>query len=281
MPNHATAVQSFSQLIEVMSTLLGPNGCPWDREQTHQSIRHSLLEETYECLEAIDDGNAAALREELGDVLLQVVFHSLLAEKTGEFALAEVITELAEKLVRRHPHVFADGTAQTADAVLETWEAIKATEAGKAHRTSLLDGVPKGLPALSRALTLSKKAVKGAGFDWPDVSGIWEKVSEEIAEIKAAAAAYARDPQEKVALAGEIGDLLFTVVNLARHYKIDPEESLEHTNRRFIARFQWMEAKSPRELKDLALDDKETLWQNAKRALDLRAKQAKEGPTDG
>lgn len=272
MPDHPTTVQRFSQLLEVMHRLLGPGGCPWDREQTHQSIRGSLLEETYECIEAIDTGDLSALREELGDVLLQVVFHGVMAENAGEFTVADLIEELSEKLVRRHPHVFSEGTAlHSADDVIETWDKIKATETTKAHRSSLLDGVPKALPALARALKLSKKAAKGAQFDWENAQQIWDKVKEEIGEFQAVEHEHRQGKESWDHMQDELGDILFAISNLARYYKIDPEEALQKSNSRFISRFQWMERNSPVPLSTLSPEERESLWQQAKKSLNSQS----------
>lgn len=269
MTNSKNPVQPFSNLIEIMSTLLGPTGCPWDRDQTHESLKRYLLEETYECLEAIDEKNPTHLKEELGDVLLQVVFHAALAQRKNQFCIDDVLTHLNEKLVRRHPHVFADGEAPTAEDVLTNWDRIKKKESGKTERSSLLDGIPKALPALARAKALSKKAAKGAGFDWKTPKDVWNKINEELSELKSEEFNLQTNDTEPVrrALESEIGDVFFALANLARHYDIDPEEALQKTNARFSARFQWMEKNTDIPLISLSNEQKESLWQSAKHAL--------------
>jgi len=258
-------MESFDQLAQIMARLRAPDGCPWDRAQTHESLRPFLIEESAEVLDAIAQNDPRALCEELGDLLLQVVFHAQLAQEAGQFSLDDVCQSIGEKLLRRHPHVFGDATAHSADDVKPLWDEIKRQE--KAARgetpTSALDGVPSSLPALSAALQISKKAAK-VGFEWPDEEGVWNKVREETDEL-----ARARDENESPQRqAEELGDLLFSVVNIARWRKIDPELALRDVNAKFKARFEKMEAFASARgvaLPDLSPDEWETLWQKAKK----------------
>ena len=250
-------------LAQVMARLRDPQtGCPWDREQTPLTLRKYILEEAYEVVEAIDSGSPAKLSEELGDLLLQVVFHAQLASETGAFALPEVTRRIVEKLIRRHPHVFAAVTVSGSDEVLTNWEQIKRGEPGYEDRMSILDGIPPALPALMRASEVSKRVVK-VGFEWPDVSGVLDKVEEEIAELRAEISAGQTDRA-----GDELGDLLFTLVNVARQLQIDPEDALRRMTRRFASRFQFIErraAETGRAVSDLPLAEMEAVWQAAKR----------------
>lgn len=247
-----------------MARLRAPDGCPWDKAQTHDSLRPYLVEESAEVLDAIAQNNPRALCEELGDLLLQVVFHAQLASESGDFSLDDVCAGISEKLVRRHPHIFGDAVADDAQAVKANWDKIKREE--KAARgetqTSVLDGVPASLPALAQALQISKKAAR-VGFEWPDEAGVWDKAREEMAELQAA-----RDEDESSARqAEELGDLLFTVVNIARWRKVDPELALRDVNSKFKARFEKMEAQAREQsapLDELSPDEWEALWQGAK-----------------
>ena len=246
-----------------MARLRDPeNGCPWDREQTPQTLRKYVIEEAYEVVEAIDSGSPAKLSEELGDLLLQVVFHAQLASETGMFALPDVSRLIVEKLIRRHPHVFGTVTVSGSEQVLTNWEQIKRAEPGYEDRTSILDGIPPALPALMRALEVSKRVVK-VGFEWPAVAEVLDKVEEELAELRAEIAS------GQTARAGdELGDLLFTLVNVARHLKVDPEDALRRMTLRFAARFKHIErhaAGTNRAVSDLTLNEMETIWQQAKR----------------
>jgi MazG family protein len=261
LPTNSPA--DLDALTLVMARLRDPEtGCPWDREQTPQTLRKYVIEEAYEVVEAIDSGSPAKLSEELGDLLLQVVFHAQLASETAAFALPDVTRAIVEKLIRRHPHVFGTVSVSGSEEVLQNWEQIKRGEPGYEDRTSLLDGIPPALPALMRALEVSKRVVK-VGFEWPDVSGILNKVEEEIAELRAEIAA------GQTARAGdELGDLLFTLVNVARQLKIDPEDALRRMTLRFAARFQKIErhaAQTGRTVSDLPLSEMEAVWQAAKR----------------
>ena len=212
------SVMDVQPLTDVMATLRSPGGCPWDMEQTHASIRKSLIEEVYELLEAIDNMDYENMKEELGDVLLQVVFHARLAEEAGAFTMQDVVDEIVEKLIRRHPHVYGTIEVGSSDEVLQNWDAIKQTE--KTERKHVLDGVTKGQPALMRAYKLNSKAAK-AGFDWPDNEGVWNKITEELAELKEAVANGTPEEQEH-----ELGDLLFSVAAYAKHIGLEPETAL-------------------------------------------------------
>lgn len=247
-------------LADVMRTLREPGGCPWDREQTHKSIRSNMIEEVYEYLEAVDADDVEGMREELGDVLMQVVFHARMAEEAGFFDLQDVIDEVVDKLIRRHPHVFGDTQVTGSDDVLRNWEAIKKEE--KTERKHVLDGVSQGLPALLRAYKLQGKAAK-VGFDWDNIEGVWDKVEEELGELRAAIAS-----GDKAAAEGELGDVLFAVVNYARHNKIEPEVALDGTNNRFVSRFAFVEQKveeSGKKWQEFSLAELDKFWDEAKK----------------
>ena len=252
----------FGGLVRIMARLRGENGCPWDRQQTHESIKPYFVEETYEVLEAIDDGDAGKLCEELGDVLLQVVFHARMAEEAALFGIADVVRAIIEKLVRRHPHVFGDVQADTPQEVLFNWEQIKKTERLNANgRASLLDGVPRELPALLRAHRLQEKASR-VGFDWKEAREVVRKVEEELGELRAA-----MDSEQPERMEAELGDLLFSLVNLSRFIAVNPEEALRKTIARFIARFQYIEeelAHRGRTPGQVTLDEMDALWAEAK-----------------
>jgi tetrapyrrole methylase family protein/MazG family protein len=242
----------------ILARLRSPNGCPWDREQTHRSLRRPLLEECYEVLEALDAGDDLRLREELGDLLLHIGFHCQMAEERGAFSWEEVVRLLNTKLLQRHPHVFGDVRLETARQVEEQWERIKKGEKGNA---SLLDGLPKELPALAMAQAISQRAAR-VGFEWPDLPSLLQKVQEEVREV-----IHAQTPEERER---EMGDLLFAIVNLARWLKVDAESALRTANERFRRRWQAMEEECRRRGVDFAtlpLDQKEALWQGAKRAV--------------
>lgn len=253
----------FDRLTEIMARLRAPDGCPWDREQTHQTLRAYLIEESAEVLEAIESGDARHLCEELGDLLLQVVFHAQLASEAGQFTMADVARGINEKLVRRHPHIFGDTCADDAATVKANWDAIKRAE--KAERgevaTSILDGANNELPALLAALKISKKAAK-VGFEWPDEAGVVDKLREEVGEVETALHS---ESNERVA--EELGDLLFTIVNLARWRGINPELTLRDSNRKFRRRFEKMELLARErgvELEALSEDEWNVLWNRAK-----------------
>lgn len=237
-------MRPIDSLLDVMTRLRAPGGCPWDREQTFQSLRPYLLEEAYELAQAIDDGDPESLREELGDLLLQVVFHAQLASELGWFDFEAVAATISAKLVRRHPHVFGDTPAGSVDEAWRRWDAIKADEKaarGEAAFTSRLDGVPTAMPALARAHALAGKAAR-AGFDWPSPIAVCDKLEEETLEIRAAIASQSRE-----AIAEEIGDLLFATASLARKLDLDPEGCLARANRKFTDRFQRIEQALERE----------------------------------
>jgi tetrapyrrole methylase family protein/MazG family protein len=252
----------FTELVEIMARLRGENGCPWDREQTPETLTPYLVEETYEVLEAIDEKNPAKLREELGDLLLQVVFHARMAEETGAFAIADVLATINGKLRRRHPHVFGDVKAETAEDVVVNWEQIKRAERQQAHgQASILDGVPKELPALLRASRLQEKASR-VGFDWREVRDVLPKVEEELAELRTAMQGQRQDRMEE-----ELGDLLFALVNLSRFIGVNPEESLRKSIARFVARFRYIEdqlARRGRSTRQATLEEMDALWEEAK-----------------
>lgn len=254
--------QAFESLQEVVAHLRAPEGCPWDREQTHQSLRTNLLEETYEVLEAIDADDPSAMREEFGDLLLQIVLHAQIAIEAGEYTMGEVIAGIREKLIRRHPHVFGDTRVSGVGEVLENWEKLKAAEKGEhaPAEQGALGTLPRGLPALLQAATYQRRAAR-VGFDWPDVAGVRAKLAEELEEIAAVA------PDDAAALEGELGDLLFAVVNWARWLKVDPESALRRANAKFAQRFAHMEAAARaagRRLIDMSLAELDALWDAAK-----------------
>ena len=268
---------TFAEAVAVMHRLRAPGGCPWDREQTFDSIRKYTLEETYEVFDAIERRDWPALKDELGDLLLQVLFYAEMASEAGSFTIGDVIAGLNRKLIRRHPHVFGEAAAAAAgnsaaglttdgiDArqVLHNWEEIKKREkSSQPPPEGRLDTVPRSLPALSEAVKLGSKAAK-SGFDWPDVSGLMDKLREETSELEAELPHTSEDHD---ALTEELGDLLFTAVNLARHLKIDPELALRDTNAKFRRRFRSMELASSSPLEDLTPDELESLWVKAKLA---------------
>jgi tetrapyrrole methylase family protein / MazG family protein len=252
---------SFESFAEIVAHLRAPNGCPWDREQTHESLRKHLLEESYEAISAIDSGDFAEMREEFGDLLLQVVLQSQIANEEKQFNIHQAIHGIYTKLVRRHPHVFGDLKLEGVEGVLANWEKLKEAERkdkGQKEK-GLLDGVPQVLPALSQAQEYQDRAAR-VGFDWPEIEGVLEKIAEEIEEVKRAT-----DEKE---LAVELGDLLFALVNLARWKKTDSESALRATNVKFKKRFAYIEMNAKaqgRNLSDLSLDEMEALWQEAKR----------------
>jgi len=254
------ASTSFEAFLEVVAHLRAPDGCPWDKEQTHLSLRPFLLEETYELLDALDREDFQAMREELGDLLLQIMLHAQIASEVGEFSMAEVIRGIHDKIVSRHPHVFGDLKLGDAQGVLLNWERLKAAERitnGK-EEAGLLGSVPGALPALSQADQYQRR-VSRVGFDWPDRSGIYDKVAEEIEEVRQAA--------DREANQAEIGDLLFSVVNLARSYEVDAESALREANVRFRQRFGYIERvarNQGRTLSDLSLQEMDALWEESK-----------------
>jgi tetrapyrrole methylase family protein / MazG family protein len=277
--------ERFSKLVELMAKLRAPDGCPWDRKQTHESLKPYLLEETYEVLETIDQHDAAKLREELGDVLLQVLFHSQIAAEAGTFTIEDVLEVLALKLVRRHPHVFGNGEQTSnptnGEQVLSQWEEIKRAERQAAGGVqSALDGVPKTLPALLRAYQTQARAAR-VGFDWPHnaagLEQIFGKITEEMAEVREALAASAAaepvsssEPAGREHIEAELGDLLFSLVNLSRFLQVNPEEALRGSTNRFTDRFHLVEAQASEQghaLSDMTLAEMDALWERAKERL--------------
>ena len=288
---------SFDQFVATIAALRAPDGCPWDRTQTHQSIAHNMIEEAYEAVDAIDAVDVAHLREELGDVLLQVVLQSQIASDAGEFDIDDVCADVNEKMVRRHPHVFGEAQAANAGDVLDLWDRVKMAETGAAdeaadgageRREGLLDGVPTSFPALMQAQKISRKAA-AAGFEWDSLDGVWEKVREEIAELQEAYAVAPKAANGKVdaavvssdaavdpaaaeaavaAVEDEFGDVLFSLVNVGRRMGVDAEGALRSTCRKFRDRWAWMEQaawQQGRTIEDLSSEERETLWNEAKK----------------
>lgn len=282
-----TESDPFRRLVAIMERLLDADGCPWDREQTHETLKPYVIEEAYEVCEAVDEEDMDSLREELGDVMLQTVFHAALARREGHFAIDDVLNGICAKLIRRHPHVFADTEVSGSGEVLQNWEKIKQVEKEQKARArarrkkehgvtaddtaaggedapspSALDGVPKALPALTRAFRVQEKAAR-VGFDWDQVGDVWKKVEEEVREVREALeSGTVRDVEE------EIGDFLFALVNLTRFLKVHPEESLQRTTNKFIRRFRHIEKRAReqnRQLSDMTLEQMDVLWEEAKR----------------
>jgi MazG family protein len=277
----------FAKLVALQVRLRGSNGCPWDREQTHESLRKFLIEEVYEVLDAMESGDARKFASELGDLLLQVIFHSILAEETGRFTISDVIESIYTKMIRRHPHVFGEVTAKTSAAVLKNWEQIKREEraeekgrrvADDGFEDSVVAGVPRSLPAVLEAYQLTRRA-SHVGFDWENLAGILEKLEEEKREMESALLPsnstredlkkLAAEPGRSLQLEEEIGDLFFVCVNIARFLGFDPEIALKKANAKFKRRFQWMEAAAARQghrFADLPRDEQEELWNRSKEA---------------
>lgn len=291
------AGEAFSSFADTIAALRAPDGCPWDREQTHDSIAHNMIEEAYEAVDAIEHHDVAHLREELGDVLLQVVLQSQIAADAGEFDVADVCRDVNEKIIRRHPHVFGDKDATSASDVLDIWDKVKLAERKNAvgHNADgqngtdeqndteqqaivepegLLDSIPVSFPALMQASKISRKAVS-VGFEWDSVEAVWEKVEEEIAEFKQACA-----ESNAQAMELEFGDVLFTLVNVARKVKVDPESALRATCRKFRERWAFMEGAawaSGKNIEDLSMDELQELWDQAKLMQRVRAEVQNEG----
>jgi MazG family protein len=269
-----TAGQRFEKLVALQARLRAPNGCPWDREQTHSSLRTYLIEEAYEVLDALESGDDAKFAEEMGDLLLQIVFHSQIASEEARFTIADVIREIHQKMVRRHPHVFGEKRAKDAAEVLKNWENIKSEERRvkqakvldnakqKENPESLLAGVPRGLPAALEGFQLTRRAAR-IGFDWDDAEGIFEKIREEGAELR-----HALETKDQPRIEEEVGDLLFAAVNLARFVQVDPEIALKKANAKFANRFRAMECLAREngcELAGTPRPEMEALWETAKR----------------
>lgn len=258
---------NIEKLVNLVEQLRGDNGCPWDKEQTRETLKPMLIEEAYEVLDALDSEDPIELKEELGDLLFQVVFHARIAQERGEFDMADVINRSHEKMVRRHPHIFGNANLNTSEDVLKNWEDIKAAEKGiqsasnPESERSLLDGIPSKLPALHRAYQMTAKASR-VGFDWPHLEDILTKMHEEASEL---VEALSRQDADKIA--DEVGDLLFVVVNVARFLGIDPETALSRSNRKFYRRFRYVESaikRQGRELKTASLAEMDALWEEAK-----------------
>jgi len=253
-------MRKFEKLVEIIARLRAPDGCPWDKEQTHASLRANLLSECYEVLGALDQGDPAKLREELGDLLLQIVLHAQIARDDKEFEIGDVIESITTKIVRRHPHIFGTKKVKDADEVMHNWEVLKREE--REAGASALEGVPKEMPALSYAYEISRRAVR-VGFEWENIEGVIDKLAEEAEEIEKAGG---REEKEQ-----EFGDLLFTLVNVARWEGIDPESALREANQKFFRRFSYME-KLCHELgidfSKLSFKEKDDLWEEAKRGVE-------------
>lgn len=247
------------ELVAIVDRLLGPGGCPWDQAQTHESLKRYLLEEAYEVLDAIDSGSEKQFKEELGDLLLQPILHAQKKKAAGSFDIDGVAREICDKLIRRHPHVFGDISVADADEVLRNWDRIKSEEKGEAAPASRLAGVPNGMASLLRAYEVSKRAVR-AGFEWPDIASVFDKLHEEEAELREAIAAGDRDHVE-----AEVGDLLFTAVNISRWAGVEPEEALRKMLNRFTQRFQTMEKLASKPLEELSMAEWDELWVQAKK----------------
>lgn len=298
LPASPASHPSFDQFVATIAALRAPDGCPWDRVQTHESIARNMIEEAYEAVDAIETGDVAHLREELGDVLLQVVLQSQIAADDGEFTIADVCAEVNEKMIRRHPHVFGDAHAANASETLDLWDKVKLAEKGSvdkaavgagAQREGLLDGVPTGFPALMQAQKISRKAA-AAGFEWDSLDDVWDKVREEVDELREAYVAAPKAANGKAdadaapagdsasaeaaraavaAVEDEFGDVLFSLVNVGRRMGVDAEGALRSTCRKFRDRWAHMERAAwerGRAIEDLAPDDREALWNEAKRA---------------
>ena len=258
---------AFKRLTEIMDSLMSEDGCPWDKVQTRESLKPFLLEETYETLEALDSNNAHNIKDELGDLLFQIIFHSKISSVKKEFDIADVVENIAEKMVRRHPHVFDKGNLTTPDQVVVQWDEIKKKEKGQDKRKSVLDGIPKSSPALKRSQQLQKKAAKN-GFDWERIEDVFEKLDEEMGEFKSAVLSGDASSMED-----EFGDLLFVMVNIAKRLKIDSEEALRSSNNKFIRRFQYVEKKiseSGEKLNEASLERMDHFWDEAKVVLEKK-----------
>ncbi len=252
-------LEAFARLLDVMDELRVK--CPWDREQTNESLRANTIEETYELAEAILNNDDDEIKKELGDLLLHVVFYAKIGEEKEAFDIADISNSLCDKLIFRHPHVFGDQQADSAGKVEQSWEQIKLKEKGR--KQSVLEGVPAALPALVKAYRIQDKA-RNAGFDWNQRHDVWDKVKEELGELEAEI-----EQMDDNGIEAEFGDMLFSIINAARLYKVNPDNALERTNRKFIYRFNYMEKKvkeQGRALKDMALEEMEEIWQEAKRA---------------
>lgn len=252
-------IKELKNLIDVVAKLRAPDGCPWDREQTHKSLKPNMLEEAYETIDAIDSNDMDNLREELGDVLLQVVLHAQIASEEGAFNIEDVAKELKEKLIHRHPHVFGNEKVSSTSDVLENWDKLKQEE--KTYRKSVMDGISKAQSALMSAQKISKKAVK-TGFEWPNEQALYDCIFSEYEEFKNAKQEGDKDHMEE-----EFGDILFATVNLARWNKIDAEQALIRANKKFMARFRKMEEIAEKPLNDYSFEEYDALWKKAKKLI--------------
>ena len=251
--------KEFQELVDVIAKLRAPDGCPWDREQTHKTLKPNMLEEAYEAVDAMESGDMKHLKEELGDVLLQVVLHAQIAKEEGQFNIEDVAKGIKEKIIHRHPHVFGDVKVNSSADVMDNWDKLKQEE--KKHRKSVMDGISKSQSALMRAQKISKKAVK-TGFEWPDENSLYECIFSEFDEFKEAEANRDKEQMEE-----EFGDILFAVVNLARWNKIDAEQALLKANKKFMARFRKMEELAEKPLTEYSFEEYDKLWRKAKKAL--------------
>lgn len=249
-------LEAFGRLLDIMDTLRAE--CPWDKKQTMESLRHLTIEETYELADAIEENDLEEIKKELGDLLLHMVFYSKIGDEKGAFDVADVLHAVSDKLIHRHPHIYGDVEAKTEEEVKANWEAIKLKEKGT---KSVLQGVPRGLPALVKAIRIGDKA-RGAGFDWDQPEDVWDKIKEELAEFEASQKSGNQEDKE-----GELGDVLFSIVNFSRLSGLDPELALERTNKKIIFRFTYMEKKAAEQgksLNDMSLEEMEVLWNEAK-----------------
>ena len=276
-----TTSEAFKALYDTVAKLRGPDGCKWDREQTPSSLRSALIEETYECLEAIDENDTAHIAEELGDLFLLATMISFMHEEEGKFSVAEVLLKVNEKLIRRHPHVFAEVKVKDTEEILDNWAAIKAAEKGRKSGESMLDDVSLGFPPMDRSFALQKKAAK-VGFDWPDCEGVIAKIREEIREVEEACtkrishgdardteaqSIETREKKKEQEVEEELGDLLFSVINLCRFLKVNPSAALRRTNSKFVERFKYMEKKmkeTGQKINKENLEVMDTFWNEAK-----------------
>jgi MazG family protein len=260
-PNRAQKLEAFGRLLTIMDELR--ENCPWDKKQTLESLRHLTIEETYELSDAILEGDLNEIKKEIGDIMLHLVFYSRIASERKAFDIADVLNSVCEKLIERHPHIYGDVIADDEDAVKANWEKIKLRKGNK----SVLEGVPKSLPALVKAIRIQDKA-RGVGFDWEKKEQVWEKVEEEMQEFKAEFNAESNANINKEKAMAEFGDLLFSLVNYARFINIDPEEALERTNKKFIKRFQYLEtesAKDGKKMGEMTLAEMDKYWEKAKK----------------
>lgn len=253
---------TYKDLLDIMAKLRSPGGCPWDREQDHKSLKRYLIEEAYEVLEAIDEENPAKLCDELGDLLLQVVFHAQIARENGQFDMEDVVHGVSSKMINRHRHVFGEEEAETPEDVIRIWEEIKKEEKGQETQTKVLKGVPANLPALMRSYKVQEKAAQ-VGFDWDKAEDAFKKLEEEVQELKKAC-----ESKDQAEIEEEMGDLLFAAVNVARFHKVQPELALSATVNKFIKRFEYVEnesAKQGKKLQDMTLEEMDALWDECKR----------------